>query len=88
MTAIANGAADLAPPRSNTGTIPDHSILGSLVCFSNSIGPLVDFIVASFFFVWFAFTFNPSNSMACAHQCAAQVWPFPLVINAIRETIV
>lgn len=44
-----NGAADLAPPRSNTGTVPDHAILGSLVGFSHSIGLLVDLIKASLF---------------------------------------
>lgn len=42
-----NGAADLAPPRSNTGTVPDHAVLGSLVGFSHSVGLLVDLIIAT-----------------------------------------
>lgn len=47
-TLTSNGAADLAPPRSNTGTVPDHAILGSLVGFSHSVVQLVDFIIAPF----------------------------------------
>lgn len=43
-----NGAADLSLARSDTGTVPDHSILGSLVGFSHSVGLHVDLIVAPF----------------------------------------
>lgn len=46
-----NGAADLAPPGSDTGTVPDHAILGSFIGFSHSVGPLVDLIVAHF--LWY-----------------------------------
>lgn len=49
-TLTGNGAADFAPPRSNTGTVPDHAVLGSLISFSHSVVPLVDFIVAPFLF--------------------------------------
>lgn len=45
-----NGAADLSPARADTSTVPDHTIFGSLVSFSHSIGLLVDLVVASFFF--------------------------------------
>lgn len=44
----ADGAADLAPPRSDTGTVPDHAFLGSLVGCSHSVRLLVDLIVALF----------------------------------------
>lgn len=47
-TLTGNGAADLALPRSNTGTVPDHAILGSLVGFSHSVVSLVDLIIAPF----------------------------------------
>lgn len=43
-----NGAADLAPPGSDTGTVPDHAILGSLVGFSHGVVQLVDLIEAPF----------------------------------------
>lgn len=45
-----NGAADLSPARADTSTVPDHTIFGSLVGFSHSIGLLVDLVEASFFF--------------------------------------
>lgn len=47
-TLTGNGAADLAPPRANTGTVPDHAVLGSLIGFSHSVVLLVDFIIAPF----------------------------------------
>lgn len=86
MTAIGNGAADLAPPRSNTGTVPDHAVLGSLVGFSHSVVLLVDLIIA-FLLFRFAFTLDTSNSMAGTDQSATQVWAFPLVIKAIEMTV-
>lgn len=87
MTAVGNGAADLAPPRSNTGTVPDHAILGSLVGFSHSIGLLVDLIKASLFCFRFAFTLDTSDSVAGTDQSTAQVWTLPLVIKAIEMTV-
>lgn len=44
-----NGAADLSPARSDTGTVPDHAVLGSLIGVSHSVGLLVDLIIAPFF---------------------------------------
>lgn len=64
MTAISDGAADLASTRANTGTVPDHAILGSLVGFSHSVVLLHDLIIAPFLCFRLAFTFDPSNSMA------------------------
>lgn len=86
MTAVGNGAADLAPPRADTGTVPDHAVLGSLIGFSHRVGLLVDLIVAPFLFR-FAFALDASDSMAGTDQNAAQIWPFPLVIDAIEVTI-
>lgn len=43
-----NGAADLSPARSDTGTVPDHAVLGPLIGVSHSVGLLVDLIVAPF----------------------------------------
>lgn len=83
MTAICDGAADLASPRANTGTVPDHAILGSLVGFSHGVILLHDLIIAPFLCFGFAFTLDSSNSMACTDQSAAQIWPFPLVIDGV-----
>lgn len=44
-----NGTADLSPARADTSTVPDHTIFGSLISFSHTIGLLVDLVVASFF---------------------------------------
>lgn len=87
VTTIANSAANFAPSGSNAGAVPDHSILGPFVCFSNSIRALVYLIKARFLCIWFACTFNSSNSLAGAHQSAAQVRPLPLVIDAVELTI-
>lgn len=84
MAAVGNGAADLAPPRSNTGTVPDHAILGSLIGFSHCVGLLVDLIVAPFLCFRFAFTLDASDSMAGTDQSTAQIWPLPLVINPVE----
>lgn len=86
MTAVGNGAADLGPPRSNTGTVPDHAVLGSLIGFSHSVVLLVDFIIAPFLF-GFAFALDSSNSVAGTDQSAAQIWPLPLFIHAVEDTI-
>lgn len=45
-----NGAADLAPPRPDTGTVPDHAVLVCLIGFSHSVGPLVGLVIAPFLF--------------------------------------
>lgn len=87
MTAVGNGAADLAPSGSDTGTIPDHAILGSLIGFSHSVVLLVDLIIAPFLCFRFAFALDASNSMASTDQNAAQICPFPLVIHAIEVAI-
>lgn len=44
-----NGAADLSPARADASTVPDHTVFGSLVGFSHTVGLLVDLVVASFF---------------------------------------
>lgn len=87
MTAVGNGAADLAPPRSNTGTIPDHAILRSLIGFSHSVVLLVDLIIAPFLRIRFAFALDASDSMASTDQNTAQICPFPLVIHIIEVAI-
>lgn len=43
-----DGAADLSPARTDTSTVPDHGIFGSLVGFSHCVGLLVDLVVAPF----------------------------------------
>lgn len=87
MTAVGNSAADLAPPGSDTGTVPDHAILGPLIGFSHSVVLLVDLIIAPFLCFRFAFALDASNSVASADQNAAQIWSFPLVINPIEMAI-
>lgn len=87
MAAVGNGAADLAPARPDTSTVPDHAVLGSFIGFPHSVVLLVDLIVAPFLRFRFASALDASDSMAGTDQNAVQIWPFPLVINGVELTV-
>lgn len=87
MTAVGNGAADLSPARSDTGTVPDHSILGSLVGLSHSVRLQVDLIVAPFLCLRLALAFDAGDTVARADQNAAQIRPFPLVVDSVELAV-
>lgn len=44
-----NGAADLAPTRTNTGAVPHHAVLWSFVCFTDPVRPVIVLIIAGLF---------------------------------------
>ena len=44
-----DGAADFAFSGANACAVPDHAILGTVVCLSDSVRPQVNFVVASLF---------------------------------------
>lgn len=40
-----NGAADLAPARTDAGAVPYHPVLGSLVSFTDPVRPVIVLII-------------------------------------------
>lgn len=43
-----NSAANFAPTRSDTGAVPNHAILWSLICFTNLVCPEIVLIITGF----------------------------------------
>lgn len=49
VTLTCNGTADLATTRTNTGAVPHHAVLRSLICFTHHVCPVIVLIIAGLF---------------------------------------
>lgn len=89
MAAICNGTADPSPASSDTGTVPNHTILWTLPSLANALPVASVLVITHLFNVRFRFTAPAlTRPITGTDHDTAQVCAFPLLVNVVNLPIV